>query len=850
MKPILWKSSFRYFLHHPWQLCLSILGVALGVGIVVSIDLTNESAKRSFALSVESLTGRATHQITGISGDLPETVYTQLRVEEGMRNSAPLVEGTLSLPDYPGTSFRILGIDPFAERPFRGYLNSIQSNPRFLPNFVGNTRGILISSETAAFLKLKEKEFLKVNNGEQIVRLQVVGILELADSLQNRILNNVLIADIAAAQEILGKAGFLSQINLMLPQGPARQKMLKRIEEILPFGAKVQTTSDRISSADKLTRSFHLNLTALSLLTLIVGVFLIYNTMTFSVVQRHSILGRLRALGMLRSELFILLLSEAFLVGSIGTLLGLGMGILLAQGLISLITQTINDLYYTVSVNQIDIPLLSVLKAVLLGIVSSLGAALIPAREAACIEPGIVIRRSSREESYRHLLPWLSAVGMGLLGLTGFLLWISSHDLIIVYIAVFVMVLGFALLMPIITVLLVNLASPLMQFLFKSPGILAARGVKTELSRTSVAIAALMVAIATSVGVGIMVESFRHAVVHWLTSSLQADIYLTSTVLTSQRTPTFLAPDFIEKASGLPGVKYVGTLRQTNVRTGEESMRLTAFNLPLPEQQIFRFKSVREERIWEKFQNEDITLISEPLSYRLNLDVGDSVPIQTPLGPRLFLVLGIFYDYGREKGYASISQNNYEKYWQDDRIHSIALYLEPGTPKQALISALKKLPEHSKDLLIRSNEHLIEYSIQVFDRTFAITRILRLLVVGVAFIGVLSALMALELEKQRELGVLRVVGLTPLQLWGVVMGQCGLMGVVSGITAFPIGYLLSQILIHVINKRSFGWTFQTIIPPEIWWQGFFLGLIAALFAGIYPAYKMARIAPADALREE
>ena len=173
-----------------------------------------------------------------------------------------------------------------------------------------------------------------------------------------------------------------------------------------------------------------------------------------------------------------------------------------------------------------------------------------------------------------------------------------------------------------------------------------------------------------------------------------------------------------------------------------------------------------------------------------------------------------------------------------------------GTPKEQLLSDLKKLSKNPNELLIRSNDYLIEFSIKVFDCTFAITRILRLLVVGVAFIGVLSALMALELEKQREMGVLRVVGLTPWQLWGVVMGQCGMMGVIAGITAFPIGYLLSQILIHVINQRSFGWTFQTIIPLEIWGQGFFLGVVAALLAGIYPAYKMARISPAAALREE
>ena len=215
-----------------------------------------------------------------------------------------------------------------------------------------------------------------------------------------------------------------------------------------------------------------------------------------------------------------------------------------------------------------------------------------------------------------------------------------------------------------------------------------------------------------------------------------------------------------------------------------------------------------------------------------------------------FEILGIYYDYDREQGYAGMSQKTFQKHWQDDRVHSAGLYLHPDAPREPLLEQLQKNSHGEKELLIRSNEFLFEYSITIFDRTFAITRILRLLVVGVAFIGVLSALMALELEKQREMGVLRVVGLTPWQFWGLVMGQCGLMGLIAGITAFPIGYLLSQILIHIINQRSFGWTFETTIPPEVWGQGIFLGVVAALLAGIYPAYKIARTAPALALREE
>ena len=862
MKPLLWKSSLRYFLHHPWQLGLSILAVALGVGAVVSIDLTNESAKHAFSLSIESLTGKATHQIVPLSGDLPESLYTRLRLELGFHQSAPLVEGSLLLPDHPGKTLRVLGIDPFAETPFRRYLTGIGSDFENLTRFISQPRSMLLSEKTATALALQPEDTLRIQQGSNVYQLELLSILQTADELEAEVLENLAITDISTAQEILNKVGFLSEINLILPQGPQWPLLVERLQQILPYGARLQKTSDRMQGAEKLTRSFHLNLSALSLLTLIVGVFLIYNTMTFSVVQRYPILGRLRALGMQRGELFLLLLAEAFLIGSIGTSIGLALGVLLAQGLIELVTQTINDLYYTVSVRQVYLSVFSLCKATILGVVATLAAALLPARKAAQITPGLVMRRSNQEENTRKILPWLTTNGIALLLCSGILIWFPSRDLIPIFIAVFIMILGISLLMPGITKLLIYLLLPMMQILFKTPGLLAARGIITDLSRTSVAIAALMVAMTASLGVGIMVDSFRFAVVHWLESSLRADVYLTATSLRSQGDSVILSDSFVEKVSALPAVAHIGTIRQLNVAFGvgshpkdqtkewKETLRLVSLHLPPPGRPSYRFKQQESNSIWESFEEEDTIIVSESLAYRLQLRLGETIMLQTPRGSRPFRILGIFYDYGREQGYAAISQKRFIMHWQDDRIHSIALYLVPSLSKTSLISQIEQLAEDPRQLLIQSNEALRQYSIEIFDRTFAITHILRVLLMGVAFLGVLSALMALELEKQRELAVLRVVGLTPWQLWAVVVGQCGLMGVISGILAFPVGYILAQILIHVINLRSFGWTFQTILSVEIWGQVFFLGMTAALLAGVYPAYKMAHTAPVKAFRAD
>jgi len=192
----------------------------------------------------------------------------------------------------------------------------------------------------------------------------------------------------------------------------------------------------------------------------------------------------------------------------------------------------------------------------------------------------------------------------------------------------------------------------------------------------------------------------------------------------------------------------------------------------------------------------------------------------------------------------------YRQLWNDSRVYSLGLYLQPGVDVEALVTALYTRVAVEQQVRIRSNRTLRKSSIETFDQTFAITNVLRLLAVGVAFVGILSALMALQLEKGRELAILRATGMTPGQIWGLVTTQTGFMGVIAGLLAIPLGLMLAWVLIFVINRRAFGWSMEMVIPMGTIVDGLSLALIAALLAGIYPAWRMARVSPARALREE
>jgi putative ABC transport system permease protein len=226
------------------------------------------------------------------------------------------------------------------------------------------------------------------------------------------------------------------------------------------------------------------------------------------------------------------------------------------------------------------------------------------------------------------------------------------------------------------------------------------------------------------------------------------------------------------------------------------------------------------------------------------------VTLNTDQGRHEFPVIGIYYDYASTQGTVLMNLDTYRSLWQDPSITAVDLRLASGADPEAVANGLQASLAPIQSLLVRPNRALRQDVLVVFDRTFAITGALQLLATIVAFIGVLSALLSLELERQRELGILRAVGLTVRQLWGLIMLETGLMGAVAGLLAMPTGYVLALILVYIINRRSFGWTLQMQVLPGPFIQALAVAVIAALLAGIYPAWRMSRKTEADAMRFE
>lgn len=851
--PIMLRLGLRYISRRLFQSVMFILGVALGVAVVIAIDIANGSASRAFSLSTESVTGRATHQIVGGPTGLSTDLYTQIRLDFGIQLSAPVVSEFVRVTSHD-QPLRLLGIDPFAEPPFRQYLmggNATDATETFgaLNRLIAEPSTIVISDSLAERLDVGLNDSVELSAGSNITEARIVGIIQPDNNASRQALDDIVITDIASAQEIVGLEGRINRIDLILSD----DFDTSQISDLLPDGVSLIDVN-KGSALDQMIAAFEINLQALSLLALVVGLFLIYNTVTFSVVQRRKVIGILRSVGATKAQIFVFILGEAFLLGLIGTVLGMGLGIIFGRGAVVLVSQTISDLYFTVNVQSISIDPFSLIKAVGIGLFASVAAAILPSYDATRTAPAGVMQRSSEEEQTRKLVPHITllAVGMNVAGLI--LLLLPTNSLYVSFAALFFIIVGSALFTPIMLLIGMRLFLPITGRLFGVLGRMAPRAVTRSLSRTSVAVAALTIAVSVIVGVSAMISSFRMTVSDWLGNTLGAEVFISPPLLVANNNSVDVDPAILDIVEQIDGIAMYSSARAVSAPSPDYPDMLPVNILASK----FDIAGVNRRFKWTTVSAEDHqdaldagkVMVSEPFSFRRNItEENNTITLQTDKGAQTFEIFGVYYDYSTDQGTVYMARAVYNQYFDDPYLTSLGLILEPDADSQAVIDDLQaKLADY--DLIVQDNESLRSGALDVFDRTFSITIALRLLATLVAFIGILSALMALQLEHTREYGMMRANGMTGGQLTIFTLIQTGLMGLVAGILALPIGMALSLVLIYVVNVRSFGWTMQFTLLPNEFAEAFLVAIVAALLAGIYPAFKLSRLKPAAALRSE
>ena len=841
----------RYLRRHPLLGLLNILSVALGVSVYLATHIANQSASRAFAASVDLVAGKAELEITAPTRRLPETVLPQVTTTAGVSAATPIVEGLVSLPDFRGDYLEILGIDVFTNAAFRTFEPSNFDTTEFdIRRWLGPPGAIAVSEEFVRQHHLKRGDKIRARVGGVDHELEIGFLVRKAETFDP----HFAAMDIGWAQELFSRRGELSGIQLKLSDAQQHDATIARLREMLPKDVRVSAPARRTEEVEKILGGFQLNMTMMSLVAMFVGMFLIYNTVSASVVRRQHEIGILRSLGTTRNEIRGLFLAEAAVLGTIGSLLGLLGGVLLARGLVRAVSTTISSLYVLVSVRDLTLHPSMFALAGLVGVGSVIASAFFPAQAAAKQKPIEALHGGIRlERSVHPSIAWLvgglicllSAAVLSSLALATGPRWLSFS-------AAFFVLAGFSLLVPRV---MFHFSSAAANFFrrfrprhreSKIETALAAANLSRALLRNSVTVAALAVAVAMVVGVSVMVFSFRKTVETWINDTLIADLFIAPGG-NEFGGNAFFPADAIEFLSKHPAVETVDTFREIDLPMGDTDVTVAVIR---GERRQFQFLRGNRTDLMRRFHAEPCVFVSESFARRRRVREGDTIALTTPEGPRPFPIAAVFYDYTRDQGIVYMSTENFVRVWHDDRVHSVAVYVRPDRRADEVTKELWAQFGPDRHFTIFSNQLLRRRIFDIFDQTFAVTYVLVAISFFVAITGIFLALTILITERRRELAILRAIGASAGQIRKLLLSETAMLGALAAVIGLASGICLSIVLTGVINRAFFGWTIHLAFPwgslgfTPIWI------LAASILAGIIPAWRASRMALADNLRDE
>ncbi|MFP3870417.1 MAG: FtsX-like permease family protein [Syntrophobacteria bacterium] len=835
----LWRwFCLRHLQSYKGRAFLCLLGVALGVGVFVGIKTAASTAMASFQDTVRSLTGSTQLQVVGQGNGFAEELFVQVASAKGVQAATPLLEFNVRAASPVAEPLLLLGVDVFTDQQFREY-QFVESarNRRGIFAFLTEPDTVALSEKFARRHGLKKGDRVEILSGSQRLSFTLGALLRLKGPAR-ALEGNIALVDVATAQEAFQRLGRLDRIDLLLEPDATLSAVRRRLLKGLPADTRVEVPEKRLGRIREMVAAYRLNLVALSLISLFVGVFLIYSTVDFAVSKRRYEVAMLRVLGTQRRQVLGLFLAEALTIGLLGAVLGAGLGVVMAKLALKSMTRTISELYLITRAQTLSISPLVIFLGGSAAVAVALAGALVPALEASRTFPRDSLYRGTLERKLHMSLGKITVAGAAILGLA----YLCSRQPPVRgipffgFVAAFLLLVGFSFLTP-AGVLLINRAlGPAVGRLFNLEGKLACRYLGRSLNRSWVAIVSLMAALAMLFSISLMVLSFRQTVVVWMEQVLAADLYLSPGArLKGQRGG--LPAELVDALPGLAGVAAVESLLEMEIHIGSLPTMLDVSDLDVKEQfsgMMFRRGSSSE--ILHRCRQWDQVCISEVLANRLGLREGDRIEIATPGGRRTFKIAGVYYDYRTEGGRVLMDRATYNRYWGEDRQFSSAgLYVQPGTEPEHIRSTIRRQLEAGQEILIRSNRELRREILRIFDETFSITYALQLIAMVVAIFGIVNTLLQLVGERERDIGVLKAVGATSGQVQKLTVLEAGLMGVVSYFLGAMNGVLLSLLLIFVINKQSFGWTIHPAFPPMIFAKTLLLVLLCSLVAGIAPA---------------
>lgn len=840
---------------------LTLLGVALGISVFISIRIANLSILNAYQQSVDAFAGKTTLEVLGRSGPMDEEIIRKLRKDPAISQISPIVQSVLpvAIPDSAqGEVLLLVGIDLLQEGAFREYefsgdLEGTQNEGALTQAFerLLNPESILLPETFAKRHHLKIGDTLSLRKAGGLLDFKITGLL-VGEKISRLRDGNLGIIDIASAQWRLEKLGQLDRIDLITHEETSLEAVITRLNTQMGDQVLIRRPRQRNKQVEKMLFSFQMNLTALSAISLFVGLFLIYNTLLVSVVHRRKEIGLLRAIGVDRVQIFRLFTLEGIVIGTVGGFLGVVIGALLARWVVQVLAQTVTALYVSIPPSPFSLPFALFIEGVVIGIVVSTFSALYPAWQAARLKPREAMEGvyGLEDNGLRHisLLKWSAVCGILAFILSqmptnrGF----SWNG----YAASAFLLSASSLIVP----SCILLFSKGIHFLSRnsSPSWCLAQGhLQQAIRRNAPTISAFMGALAMMISVVIMIESFRTTVVIWIDQTIQSDIHVFPASYMVSDSDETLPDGLREEIAQVPEVAAVDAYRSRLILFRNESVELVGRHLDIHMQySAYLFRSGNATQVMQKAITAREALISEVLANRFHLKEGEIIQLPTPQGDVDFKIGGVFYDYGTDGGKIVIDRSHLKKYWNDHKIDVAGIYLKKGTDPGRIRDQLLARWGNKAGVTFTTQATFKAEIMDIFEQTFLITYALEWIAILVAFLGIANTLFVSILERKREIGILRSIGASRPQVIRIVMAEAFYMGIIGNLIALICGYFLSLLLIFVINKASFGWTLQFHFPPEIIWHSFLLAISVSLLAGYLPAKHASKIDLKEAIAYE
>ena len=788
----------------PMRALVAVLAIAVGVAMGFAIHLINAAALSEFSSAARTMSGQADLQVEGSEATFDETIYPRLATREGVAAASPVLQVFASLPGG-AEPLRIIGIDAFRAPTITPDLIGTPSDGALLETVADDA--IFLSAAAASQLDTRPGARLLVRSGTEDVSLRVAGMLSAARAGQR-----FAVMDIAGVQWRFGKLGQLSRIDLKLAPGVDRARfqaqLAQDLEGIAPGRFVVrepaQGEEGRVAN---MSRAYRVNLTVLALVALFTGAFLVFSTQALSVIRRRAQFALLRVLGLERRALMLQVLGEGTALGAIGSALGIAGGFALAWAVLRFFGGDLGGGYFPGVQPQAYFDVPAAVAYFLLGTLVALAGCAAPALEASRAAPAVALKSGAGDAALNRL----ARAWPGLLLLTAGALLTFAPPVgglpLFAYIAIALMLVGAIILMPRLAGWLFGRLEKALARRASPVASLALARLANASGQASIALGGVLASFSLMVAMAIMVASFRESVDSWLERVLPADIYI-STASSGGTATLGLAEQ--ERIAALPGVERSNFLRMRRIAIDparppvvllarpidpsrpDDIMPLTGASLPVPSGAM---------PAW----------ISEAMSDLYKMQPGQWVELPVGGAMRRFYVAGVWRDYARQFGAIQIRAEDYRALTDDHAVTDASLWLGPGVDASQVIQQIRNLP-FASGLEVAQPGEIREMSLEIFDRSFAVTYLLEAVAIAIGMSGVAATFSAQTLARAREFGMLRHVGVTRAQVLGVLASEGLLLAALGVACGFALGFAISLVLVFVVNPQSFHWTMELHLP--------------------------------------